>query len=86
MLAFATAQPALFAFLYLLTLLAIVFMVVGVQHEKTRRDTAWANAETTETEAKVQVAAMDLEKVKTLAAAHEQFHATENFPPIGIVR
>lgn len=71
---FFTAQPVLLGVLYTLTLISVVFLIAGIAHEKTKRDLAWANAETTESEAKVQVAAMDLEKVKTLASAHEQYH------------
>lgn len=81
---FAANQPALFAILYVVTLVVIGFLVAGVQHERTKRDLAWANAETTQHEATVQVATLDLEKVRTLAAAHEQFHQAHDVGHAGV--
>lgn len=80
------AQPALFAILYVVTLVAAMFVTVGVQHERTKRDLAWANAETTEAESKVQVATLALEQTRTLAAAHEQYHQAHDVgqPHMGI--
>lgn len=78
------SNPALFAILYVVTLVAAMFTTVGIQHEHTKRELAWANAETTEAESKVQVASLALEQTKTLAAAHEQYHQAHDVGHAGM--